>query len=241
MLLHGGNNTARVWERLQPLLGAPSLAVDLPGRSDRPADLATLTLDDVAVSIRDDVETWNNENRLIIVAHSSAALSVPRLTTMLQGRIGRLVLMPGSVPPDGGCGIDALRPHQAVRLREWLGLLDAEDLPRVSGVGVNDREVLRLSYGGRPLTDDELDFVGSVLVSDSLNVFLYPVSWREARALPITFIRTLEDRVQPVELQDEFIGRLGDIDVVDLPSGHLPAVTHNVELAAILNGLIRAD
>ena len=32
-----------------------------------------------------------------------------------------------SLLEQAGHGIDTMRPHQAVRLREWLGLLDAEE------------------------------------------------------------------------------------------------------------------
>jgi pimeloyl-ACP methyl ester carboxylesterase len=242
--MHGGNNTSRVWERLQPLLDAPSLAVELPGRGDRPAELSTLTLDDVAASVRDDVDAWNRTDQLVVVAHSSAALSVPRLSTMLRQRVARIVLVPGSIPPEGGCGIDTMRPHQAVRLREWLGLLDAEGLPRTSNYGVPDREVLRMSYGGTALTDDQLEFVEGILVPDSLNVFLDPVSWRDVRDVPVTWVRTLQDRVQPREMQDEFIARLSVVDVVevvDIDSGHIPAVTNSAELAAVLNGVLPAN
>lgn len=241
VLIHGGNNSARVWDRLRPLLAGPSLAVDIPGRGARPADLGTLTLDDMAVSVRDDIEAWAAEGDVIVVAHSSAALFVPRLVAMQARRIDHIVLTPGSVPPEGGCGIDTLRPHQAVRLREWLGLLDSEGLPRVSNAGIADREILRRSYGGRPLTDDELDFVQSVLVPDSLNIYLDPVSWRGVRGIPITWVRTTEDRVQPVGLQDRSIvglAAVAQVDVIDLDSGHMPAVTHTDELAAILNGLL---
>ena len=38
VLVHDGGATARFWDRLLPHLDRPVLAVDLPGRNDKPAD-----------------------------------------------------------------------------------------------------------------------------------------------------------------------------------------------------------
>lgn len=46
LLIHGGGSTARFWDRLVAHLGSGAVAVDLPGRASRPADLATLTVDE---------------------------------------------------------------------------------------------------------------------------------------------------------------------------------------------------
>jgi pimeloyl-ACP methyl ester carboxylesterase len=45
VFVHGGGSTARFRDRLLPCLDAPALAVDLPGRNGKPADLATLSVD----------------------------------------------------------------------------------------------------------------------------------------------------------------------------------------------------
>lgn len=77
-------------------------------------------------------------------------------------------------------------------------------------------------------------------MGDSVNIYLQPVHWSRAAAVPVTAIRQLRDPVTPLALQDEMIARLPDqglVTVVDLDTGHIPAVTDAPALATILNRL----
>jgi pimeloyl-ACP methyl ester carboxylesterase len=72
---------------------------------------------------------------------------------------------------------------------------------------------------------------------DSLNYMDQPVSWEGVPDVPRTFVRCLRDRIQPRPLQDQLISNCGASRVVDLDSGHTPALSAPKELARVLNSL----
>ena len=88
--------------------------------------------------------------------------------------------------------------------------------------------------------DDVLAFIAdpSRVVSDSFNLYYQPVSWASVGITPVTYVRNLRDRPIPVELQDAMIARLSNPTVVDLDTGHIPAVNHPERFAAICNAVI---
>jgi pimeloyl-ACP methyl ester carboxylesterase len=74
-----------------------------------------------------------------------------------------------------------------------------------------------------------------------MNIYFQPVSWAAVGDVPITYVKHLRDRPSPPALQDELIARLRDMGrhpaVVEIDSGHIPAVTHPEELARMLDAI----
>lgn len=240
LLIHGGGSTARIWDRLLPHLGGRTLAVDLPGRRDKPADLALLTVDEEAASVLADVDAARIEDPIVVVAHSSGGLVVPRLVAGLPDRVAHVVLSAALVPAEGGCGLDCMQP------RHRDGLVAAVDQARRDGTVITlpgppaDPEVLRSAYGGDPLDDDALAFVTDParLVPDTVHHYFQPVHWSLASDVPVTYLLNDRDRPIPPTLQAEMIARLpGAPQVVHLDGGHLPAVTDPVAVARHLAAL----
>src|SRR5207302_157147 len=95
VFIHGGGSTARFWDRLLPYVDRPALAVDLPGRNGKPADFATLSVDDeVASALADDTLAFVVDSVRCVAdtvhhyfqpVHWSVAASVP-VTYLLNTR-----------------------------------------------------------------------------------------------------------------------------------------------------------
>ena len=238
VLVHGGGCSGRFWDRLVPLLHHPALAVDLPGRGAKPADPMELTVDDCVRSIVDDVEQAEVGD-VVLVAHSSGGLMVPGVAAALAPRVRHIVLSAANVPPDGGTGLDAMKATHRERVIEVMEVARRDGWV-LTTPGLDDPpEKFRRAYGGDDLDDEQLAFMTdpACCVKDSMNVYFQPVHWSVVGDVPVTFLKHLRDRPSPPALQDENIARLRDPRVVEIDSGHIPAVTHPERFAEILDGV----
>lgn len=238
VLVHGGGATGRTWDRLVPLLDGPALAVDLPGRAGRPADLGTVTVEDEVAAVVEDVGAAG-EGSVVLVAHSSGGLVVPGVVAALDGRVAAVVLVAALVPPEGGNGLDCMKPAHREGLVATVEAARAKGDPPLTLPGPPaDPEPFRTAYGGDPLTDDELAFVvdPARCVPDTVHHYFQPVHWSAAGGVPVTYVHTARDRPVRPEAQREMIARLpaATTTVVELDTGHLPMVTHPEAIAAAI-------
>jgi pimeloyl-ACP methyl ester carboxylesterase len=222
VLVHGSGHTARVWRDVQEHLGHASLAVDLPGRADRVADIADVTIDDAATGLAADVDAAS-DGAVVLVGHSAGGIVLPALAAGLGDRVVHLVFVAGLSAKHGQTVMATVRPDAEAYLTERL-------------------TAMREEFAGCMLDPDaSLDGVRALDAKtaaplDSLNYMEQVVSWSGVGDdVPRTFVRCLRDRIQPRQLQDALIENCGATVVVDLESGHTPAVAVPVELAAVLD------
>ncbi len=242
LLIHGGGSTARFWDRLRPELDQPALAVDLPGRNQKPGHLPTLTVDQEVASVLDDVHSADLADPIVVVAHSSGGLVVPGVVAALGDRVGAIVLNAASVPPEGGRGLDCMQE------RHRDGVLLGVEMAERSGTELttpgppDDPEVFRRSYGGEPLDDDTLAFVVDPVrcVPDTMNHYFQPVHWSQVPAdIPVIYLLNEHDRPVPPAMQTEMVARLpSPPSVVRVDSGHIPAVTDPAGFASVLADVV---
>lgn len=237
VLVHGGGTTSRFWDRLVPFLDGPVLAVDLPGRAGKPADLAALTVDEEAASVAADIRASGIRDPVVVVAHSSGGLIVPGLVALLGDLVSAVVLNAALVPAEGGLGIDCMK----ARHRE--GLVAAVEAARREGRSITlpgpppDPESFRNAYG-EPLDDDTLAFVVDPVrcVEDTVHHYFQPVHWSMAAGVPITYVLNQRDRPIPPSAQEEMAQRLPrPRTVIRVDSGHLFPVTRPAQFARILS------
>jgi pimeloyl-ACP methyl ester carboxylesterase len=240
VLVHGGATTARFWDALLPHLELPAVALDLPGRGGRPHDLATLSPDICASSVAADIEAMGGDG-VVLVAHSSGGLVLPGIVERLGAdRVQAIVLNAASIPPEDGCGLDCMKPRHRDGLK--LAMAEAERTGTTITTPVASPESLRTS-SGEELTDEQVAYISDPArsVTDSVNIYFYPVRWSTAAGIPTTYVVNIRDRPVPRDLQHEMAGRLpGPPTVVELDAGHYAAFTQPEAFAVIVHAALPA-
>ena len=227
MLVHGSGNTSRTWEPVVARLERPVLAVDLPGRRYRPADLTLGSLEASAGAVVSDVRAAGL-GPIVLVGHSAGGLILPEVAAELGSQVRHLVFVAGliaahghrvidTVDPAGTSGFDAQR---LALLAQWAGHTYAGLLPGEPPIPTH-----------LALIDDSR-LTGSI---ESLNLMFQTVSWSGVSpSVPRSFVRCLRDPIQPPAMQAGLIANCGADEVFDIDTTHTPAQSEPAQLAELL-------
>lgn len=224
LLVHGAGMGATCWDRLVPLLADEVLAVDLPGRGKRSGhDLRTVTLDDCAAAIIDDLHDADLHD-ITVVAHSFAGVSVPRVLAQLAGRIRHVVFLSAVVPADGTRVIDGIDPGVREAVEQSIdGGLYKQDPAAVPAMLCND------------MTEEQTQWTLAQLVDDAAALLSEPVDLSGLSAdVPRTYIRLSRDTCYTPDLQAGSAALVGG-DTLYLDSGHMAMISIPDTLAKVLN------
>jgi pimeloyl-ACP methyl ester carboxylesterase len=231
VLVHGGAHAADCWDltideirRLAPDLTV--LAVDLPGRRDKPGDLWTLTTADWVASVVADVEDAGLDD-IVIVGHSMAGLTVPGVVTKLgAARVHEMILAGACVPPEGRTMVDVIaRPVAMIARRN----------ARKRGPYEAGPILARFAFlNGVPRARRR--FMAGRLYPESSQMPVEAVSRRDMPdEVPRTWILTLRDRTHPVGEQRASIEALGGVqEVIEMDTCHGLMVSEPERLAETL-------
>jgi pimeloyl-ACP methyl ester carboxylesterase len=231
VLVHGGTLTSTMWDPVRSRLAAPSMAVDLPGRRYKPADLAEVTIGDWVGSVVADIDQAGLA-AVVLVGHSSGGYVLPGVAAALAARpapvLRGLVFVSATVPADGERPLDYLREDIRALANDHRALtLDSARGRTIGGL-----------RPGEPPIETDLDIVenGPRMGLEAPLVLFEPVSWAGfPTAVPRFYVRALRDKVIPPELADRMVAAMGGAKVIDLDAGHRSYETHPAELAAVID------
>jgi pimeloyl-ACP methyl ester carboxylesterase len=231
VLVHGGAHGADCWDltvdeirRLAPVLNV--LAVDLPGRRGKPGNLETDTIADWVDSVVRDIEDAGLD-RMLIVGHSLAGVTVPGVVTKLgASRVCEMILATAFVPPEGSAVVDTLGGPLAWYARRGAKTGKTGELPTA---------VASFAFvNGVPRTRRR--FILDRLYADSPHVATENVSRRGMPdGVPRTWILTTRDRALSVKSQRRSIAAIGGVQtIIEMDTCHDLMVSEPERLAEML-------
>jgi pimeloyl-ACP methyl ester carboxylesterase len=232
VLVHGSELGAWVWERLLDELDRPAVAVDLPGRGDRPARGRDVDVEDAVAAVVDGVDRCDAD-AVVLVAHSFAGVLVPSVVARRRPRVAAVVFVTAAVPREGAAWVDLQAPPQRALLRV---------LYRVRPDGIRSPDKANRSELCHDLDEATTEAVLRRRVAEPPGPLLQPVpAARLPDGLPVHYVRTARDRSLAPERQDTMIARLRDPRVHELHTGHLPMLADAPALAAVLERAAEAS
>jgi pimeloyl-ACP methyl ester carboxylesterase len=230
VLVHGGGLGKECWDPLLPFLEGEVLAVDLPGRGNRPADLSKVGIADFVAAVVDDLESRDLHD-VVLVGHSLAGLTIPQVAARVPDRIRALVFLSCTVPRDGQSTYDTLDP-------EIQAISDQQPDEAGSGDALNtlDPELATAVFYNDVTDPQVLEWGLSILVPEAPATVTDPmVLATMPRDIRRVWIRLTDDVIVPPEKQNRFIENLGGCEVIDLDSGHMAMISRPQDLAALLS------
>jgi len=237
VLVHGGGFDARCWDEMIPALRADAIAVDLPGRGRHPADLDSVTLDGWAHSVVVDIAEVDevdesNPPDLILVGHSMAGLTLPRVVNLIPERIRHVVFVSCSVPAHGRTMLDVLSAHFDRQISTRAGEAGTQAENQSATMSAD----LAVAMFCNDMTPAQTETTLSLMVPEAAGPLTEPADNSGlAHPIPRSWVRLSRDAIVSPATQDRFIATVGDLDVIDLDAGHMAMLSRPDELAAILN------
>lgn len=221
-LVHGAVHGAWCWERVIPYLEAATpeeavLAVDLPGHGRRldARPLEKITLDDYVAAVVEDIESADLRD-VVLVGHSLAGITIPRVAARLPERIRRLVYL-ASVHPAAGKSVGDVMEHPLSPVSRGIG---------VETMFCNDLDEPTRAWLLENLGDEP---------PGPMTEAIHPVSVELAR--PSVYVVCEHDEALPPALQHEQARNAGAAEVISFNSGHSAFASRPRELAELLISL----
>jgi pimeloyl-ACP methyl ester carboxylesterase len=233
VLVHGGGLAADSWEltideihRLAPDLTV--LALDMPGRRNKPGDLRRMTIADFVDSLVDDIESADAES-IVIVGHSIGGMALPGMAAKLGAdRVREMIFAAAFLPPGGATLVDTL---------PWLLSKIARRFAKSGVPRETPGSLARFAYMNGIPSDRRL-FMRDKLYPESLRILTEIVPQHTLPDdIPRTWVMTLRDRAIVPKLQRKTMEAIGGVQtLIEIDSCHMVMVSEPEQLAEILVG-----
>lgn len=222
VLVHGGVHSSTCWDHVVPHLVAPVVAVDLPGRGSRPADLGAVSLGDCVQAVIDAADNAGFD-RFSLVGHSVGGVTITETAWLHAERVVQLIYIGALIPAPGASASI---------------VMTGADLP--AGQPVVLDESLARSLFANGLTDQQWTEYWEGFVPEAVGIMNARLSGYP-NGVPMTYVSMTDDVPVPPPVAKQMIANLGaGVEHRVLSGGHSVMVSRPREIAAIINEVWRS-
>jgi pimeloyl-ACP methyl ester carboxylesterase len=235
VLVHGAFQDASVWQQVTPLLekqGHKVILVDLPGRKSNPADPFAQTL----AAYRDAVlkVTGEGPDKVVLVGHSFGGFTISAVAEAIPARIDTAIYVAAYLPQSGEA-MKALAAQDKGSKFTQENFVVAKDYSTAT-VLERDRGLIFCEE----CSDDQKKVLLAGMVDEPLKPVAEPITLTEAAfgSVRKAYIATKRDNAVSRSLQQMMIDRAKLSSVIEIDTGHAPAISAPQALADAINASI---
>jgi pimeloyl-ACP methyl ester carboxylesterase len=238
VLVHGAHHGAWCWDKLERELvglGHTTLAIDLPGCSERVHEAASLA--SWRAALNEVVQDGD-----VLVGHSMGGFAISLAADEVPDRVAGLVYLTAAVPIEGapmGAAsaenvVDDWAATVGVPFDEFMDVVDVPGQGPCARLTSQAAANALFYHDCSPVDQDwAWERLTPLPVSPMLEPMHLPRFW--AAPIPRNYIVATDDRSHPMSMDNEFMRRLGLSTAYAVMSSHSPFISRPGDTAKLLD------
>ena len=235
VLVHGAFQDGAVWQNLTPLLekqGHKIVVVNLPGRTGNPADVFAMTLE----AYRDAVikSIGEGTDKAVLVGHSFGGFTISSVAEAIPARVDTAIYVAAYLPQNGE-SMQSLAQLDKGNKFTQENFVIAKDFS-VASILERDRGLIFCEE----CSDEQKATLLSMMVDEPLKPVGSPIALSDAAfgSVRKAYIATKRDNAVSRSLQQVMIDRAKLASLIEIDTGHSPAISAPEALAEAINASI---
>ncbi len=234
LLLPGGGMSSWIWEKVVPLLDAPSIAPAYRLKENTRKSRTEATIEDCVAYNRELMNTSAAE-QFVIVGHSGAGALAAAIAKASPEKVASIVYVSANIPRNHTTTLDAL-PF----LLKLLNKAAIKGQVKTDSRPMSKNASMVKKYFCNTCDHQTIDFVlAQRMLSEPLCVAFEPYDYDDFPSLRQVYVVLTRDNTQTEERQLKMMKNLGITEMRKIESDHMVMLSRPGELARILNAEVR--
>ena len=226
VLIHGAGLGNYIWNETNQHLKTPSLSINFPNRELGDKSNKKISFETYLNAAIQQIENWEIP-QFIIIAHSIGGCLALKLNEHFKERVKGFIAISAIIPKKGTSFTDCFPIPQRLILPAVLKLF-----------GTKPPEKLLKNDLCNDLKPSQSEEIIRRFSPESIKLYTTKITYNAVPRKSL-YIKLLNDKAIPQDMQDEMIKNLNCNEVVELDSGHLPMMSKPKDLAELINKYLK--